>query len=162
MKIPFNRDHFGKKMNGHLVKAIPVLPVNGLTMCVYECLVTPKCFSLNYYPDSALCELNSEDSVTSSGSFVDYEGHVTYTDIAAWPTVISYNSLYNADLQGCVDSRDALIKKMLHLRLKLGLEKKKKKKTHTHTQKTTYSLMITCAKVLKKPNIEFCVLTSCS
>ena len=71
-------------MNGHLVK---VMQVNGLTRCVYECLVTPKCLSLNFYPDLALCELNSEDSVTSSSSLVDYDGHVTYTDIAVWPTV---------------------------------------------------------------------------
>ena len=71
-------------MNGHLVKE---MQVNGLTMCVYECLVTPKCLSLNFYPDSALCELNSEDSVTSSSSLVAYDGHVTYTDIAVWPTV---------------------------------------------------------------------------
>lgn len=84
-KVVFNRNHFGKKMLGHLVNA---LSVNSLTRCVYECLVTAKCLSLNYYQDKTLCELNSEDSMTAPDSLLEYEGNVKYTDISAWPTVI--------------------------------------------------------------------------
>ena len=76
---------FNKKMENHVFKTLPVI---GLAPCVYECMVEPKCLSTNFYPDDSVCELNSEDSVTSPASLVSHNGFIQFFDISAWPTVI--------------------------------------------------------------------------
>ena len=84
-KISLNSNNIGKKMEGHGIK---LMAVNGLAVCLHECMITSNCLSLNYYPGDNMCELNSEDSMTSPLSMVPHDGFVQYFDISDWPTVI--------------------------------------------------------------------------
>lgn len=91
-KVNFNPQFLGKKLEGHVIKS---MPVNGLFMCLYECMVTAKCMSVNFYPPHVTCELNSENYETSSESLVPYSGRVLYTEINIWPKV-KYSFLKHA------------------------------------------------------------------
>lgn len=71
-------------MKGHVFEAKILKTFSG---CLYECMVTTDCLSLNYNFDSQLCELNAANSTTAPMNLVAATGKVRYTDIDLWPKV---------------------------------------------------------------------------
>ncbi|XP_052695614.1 versican core protein-like [Crassostrea angulata] len=52
--------------------------------CVKECLVTPRCKSVNYIKGANFCEINYENKMTAEINYVDIAGWV-YSEKEHWP-----------------------------------------------------------------------------
>lgn len=84
-QIPLNRNHLNKKMDGHRLfsKSVP-----NLSYCVYDCMVTTRCQSFNFYRDSNVCEFNYATSTTAPESIVpSLRERILFSDISVWPKV---------------------------------------------------------------------------
>uniref|UniRef100_A0A8W8MHD0 Sushi domain-containing protein n=1 Tax=Magallana gigas TaxID=29159 RepID=A0A8W8MHD0_MAGGI len=52
--------------------------------CVIECLVTPRCKSVNYYKGANFCEINYENKTTAETRYMESAGWV-YSEKEHWP-----------------------------------------------------------------------------
>uniref|UniRef100_A0A8W8MI79 Sushi domain-containing protein n=1 Tax=Magallana gigas TaxID=29159 RepID=A0A8W8MI79_MAGGI len=52
--------------------------------CVTECMVTPRCKSVNYFKGANYCEINYENKTTAETNYMDSAGWV-YSERGHWP-----------------------------------------------------------------------------
>nr|XP_034316136.1 neurogenic locus notch homolog protein 2-like [Crassostrea gigas] len=77
---------FSKLQRGHRLdrKLIQSFPGLSFLDCVIECLVTPRCKSVNYCKGANFCELNYENKTTAAIKYMDNAGFV-YSEKEHWP-----------------------------------------------------------------------------
>nr|XP_034318610.1 neurogenic locus notch homolog protein 1-like [Crassostrea gigas] len=77
---------FSKLQRGHRLdrKLIQSFPGLSFLDCVIECLVTPRCKSVNYCKGANFCELNYENKTTAANKYMDNAGFV-YSEKEHWP-----------------------------------------------------------------------------
>nr|XP_034317116.1 uncharacterized protein LOC117686372 [Crassostrea gigas] len=77
---------FSKLQRGHRLdrKLIQSFTEVSFLDCVIECLVTPRCKSVNYYKGANYCEINYENKTTAETRYMDSAGWV-YSEKEHWP-----------------------------------------------------------------------------
>uniref|UniRef100_A0A8W8MLE5 Uncharacterized protein n=1 Tax=Magallana gigas TaxID=29159 RepID=A0A8W8MLE5_MAGGI len=77
---------FSKLQRGHRLdrKLIQSFPELSFLDCVIECLVTPRCKSVNYCKGANYCEINYENKTTADNKYMDNAGFV-YSEKEHWP-----------------------------------------------------------------------------
>lgn len=79
---------FSKLQRGHRLdrKVIQSFAELSFLDCVKECLVTPRCKSVNYFKGANFCEINYENKMAAETMYVDSAGWV-YSENEHWPKV---------------------------------------------------------------------------
>lgn len=89
----FSQIQYGHRLDGSMVNSFPEF---SFIDCVIECLVTPRCISVNYCTGAKFCEINYGDKVTPGTKSSNISGWI-YSDMTQWPKVIivqfSYESI---------------------------------------------------------------------
>uniref|UniRef100_A0A8W8MLC8 Uncharacterized protein n=1 Tax=Magallana gigas TaxID=29159 RepID=A0A8W8MLC8_MAGGI len=77
---------FSKLQRGHRLdrKLIQSFTEVSFLDCVIECLVTPRCKSVNYYKGANFCEINYENKTTAETRYMESAGWV-YSEKEHWP-----------------------------------------------------------------------------
>nr|XP_034315276.1 neurogenic locus notch homolog protein 2 [Crassostrea gigas] len=77
---------FSKLQRGHRLdrKLIQTFTEVSFLDCVTECMVTPRCKSVNYFKGANYCEINYENKTTAETRYVDNAGWV-YSEKEHWP-----------------------------------------------------------------------------
>uniref|UniRef100_A0A8W8MD76 Sushi domain-containing protein n=1 Tax=Magallana gigas TaxID=29159 RepID=A0A8W8MD76_MAGGI len=77
---------FSKLQRGHRLdrKLIQTFTEVSFLDCVTECMVTPRCKSVNYFKGANYCELNYENKMTAKTRYMDSAGWV-YSEKEHWP-----------------------------------------------------------------------------
>eukprot|EP00105_Crassostrea_gigas_P046625 XP_019930773.1 PREDICTED: uncharacterized protein LOC105348035 isoform X2 [Crassostrea gigas] len=77
---------FSKLQRGHRLdrKLIQTFTEVSFLDCVTECMVTPRCKSVNYFKGANYCELNYENKTTAETNYMDSAGWV-YSEKDHWP-----------------------------------------------------------------------------
>uniref|UniRef100_A0A8W8MM01 Sushi domain-containing protein n=1 Tax=Magallana gigas TaxID=29159 RepID=A0A8W8MM01_MAGGI len=77
---------FSKLQRGHRLdrKLIQTFTEVSFLDCVTECMVTPRCKSVNYFKGANYCELNYENKTTAGTRYMDSAGWV-YSEKEHWP-----------------------------------------------------------------------------
>ncbi|XP_065936001.1 uncharacterized protein [Magallana gigas] len=77
---------FSKLQRGHRLdrKLIQSFTEVSFLDCVLECLVTPRCKSVNYYKGANFCEINYENKTTAEYRYMESAGWV-YSEKEHWP-----------------------------------------------------------------------------
>lgn len=81
LKPGFSQLQRGHRLDGKLIQSFTEL---SFLDCVIECLVTPRCKSVNYFKGANFCEINYENKTTANTRYVDSAGWV-YSDKEHWP-----------------------------------------------------------------------------
>ena len=84
-QVHFNPSHYNKVRVGQVLEA---KKVPTFSVCVYECMVTTDCQSLNYFMDERLCVFHSENSSSAPQRLFEATGRSRYSDISIWPKVL--------------------------------------------------------------------------
>lgn len=69
----FSRLEHGHRLDGSVINSFPEF---SFLDCVTECLVTPRCTSVNYFKGANFCELNYERKQTAYIKFTESPGWV--------------------------------------------------------------------------------------
>lgn len=77
----FSQLQYGQRLDGSVINSFPEF---SLIDCVTECLVTPRCVSVNYCTGAKFCEINYQRK--SETKYVMSAGWV-YSEKDHWPTV---------------------------------------------------------------------------
>lgn len=77
----FSKLHRGHRLDGKLIQTFTEL---SFLDCVMECLVTPRCKSVNYFKGANFCEINYENKTTAETKYLDAAGWV-YSEKEHWP-----------------------------------------------------------------------------
>ncbi|XP_052695027.1 versican core protein-like [Crassostrea angulata] len=77
----FSRLEHGHRLDGSVINSFPEF---SFLDCVTECLVTPRCVSVNYCKGANFCELNYEKKETANIKFPESPGWV-YSEKDHWP-----------------------------------------------------------------------------
>nr|XP_019929678.1 uncharacterized protein LOC105345276 [Crassostrea gigas] len=77
---------FSKLQRGHRLdrKLIQSFTEVSFLDCVIECLVTPRCKSVNYFKGANFCEINYENKTTAETRYMESAGWV-YSEKGHWP-----------------------------------------------------------------------------
>ncbi|XP_052694963.1 neurogenic locus notch homolog protein 1-like [Crassostrea angulata] len=77
---------FSQLQRGHRLDRKLIQSFQGLSFldCVIECLVTPRCKSVNYCKGANFCEINYENKTTADNKYMDNAGFV-YSEKEHWP-----------------------------------------------------------------------------
>eukprot|EP00105_Crassostrea_gigas_P038128 XP_019922276.1 PREDICTED: uncharacterized protein LOC105327050 [Crassostrea gigas] len=77
---------FSKLQRGHRLdrKLIQTFTEVSFLDCVTECMVTPRCKSVNYFKGANYCEINYENKATAETRYMDNAGWV-YSEKEHWP-----------------------------------------------------------------------------
>lgn len=81
----FSRLEQGHRLDGSVINSFPEF---SFLDCVTECLVSPRCASVNYFKGANFCELNYKKKQTAYTKFTESPGWV-YSDRDHWPEVIT-------------------------------------------------------------------------
>lgn len=79
----FSRLEHGHRLDGSVINSFPEF---SFLDCVTECLVTPRCVSVNYFKGANFCELNYEKKETANIKFPESPGW-DYSEKNHWPKV---------------------------------------------------------------------------
>lgn len=94
----FSQLQYGHRLDGSIINSFPEI---SFLDCVTECLVTPRCVSVNYCNGAMFCEINYGDIMTPFTKISDISGWI-YSEMTQWPKVIlvqySHDSLICATL----------------------------------------------------------------
>uniref|UniRef100_A0A8W8MKL8 Uncharacterized protein n=1 Tax=Magallana gigas TaxID=29159 RepID=A0A8W8MKL8_MAGGI len=77
----FSQLQRGHRLDRKLIQSFPGL---SFVDCVIECLVTPRCKSVNYCKGANFCEINYENKTTADNKYMDNAGFV-YSEKEHWP-----------------------------------------------------------------------------
>lgn len=86
----FFQIQYGHRLDGSVVNSFPEF---SFIDCVIECLVTPRCISVNYCTGAKFCEINYGDKVTPGTKSSNVSGWI-YSDMTQWPKVIIVQCSY--------------------------------------------------------------------
>lgn len=89
LKPGFSQLQRGHRLGGKVIQSFTEL---SFLDCVIECLVTPRCKSVNYFKGANFCESNYENQTTAETKYVEIAGWV-YSDKEHWPKVNVLESL---------------------------------------------------------------------
>nr|XP_034316460.1 uncharacterized protein LOC109621178 [Crassostrea gigas] len=81
LKPGFSQLQRGHRLDRKLIQSFTEL---SFLDCVIECLVTPRCKSVNYFKGANFCELNYENKTTAETMYMDNAGWV-YSEKEHWP-----------------------------------------------------------------------------
>ncbi|XP_052692812.1 uncharacterized protein LOC128171100 [Crassostrea angulata] len=81
LKPGFSQLQRGHRLDGKVIQSFTEL---SFLDCVIECLVTPRCKSVNYFKGANFCESNYENQTTAETKYVEIAGWV-YSDKEHWP-----------------------------------------------------------------------------
>uniref|UniRef100_A0A8W8MFK3 Sushi domain-containing protein n=1 Tax=Magallana gigas TaxID=29159 RepID=A0A8W8MFK3_MAGGI len=81
LKPGFSQLQRGHRLDRKLIQSFTDL---SFLDCVIECLVTPRCKSVNYFKGANFCELNYENKTTTETKYMDSAGWV-YSEKEHWP-----------------------------------------------------------------------------
>lgn len=79
----FSQLQRGHRLDGKVIQSFAEM---SFLDCVIECLVTPRCKSVNYFKGANFCEINYENKTTAETKYLDAAGWV-YTEKEHWPKV---------------------------------------------------------------------------
>lgn len=88
----FSQIQYGHRLDGSMVNSFPEF---SFIDCVIECLVTPRCISVNYCTGAKFCEINYGDKVTLGTKSSNVSGWI-YSDMTQWPKVIMVQFSYES------------------------------------------------------------------
>lgn len=101
----FSRLEHGHRLDGSVINSFPEF---SFLDCVTECLVTPRCVSVNYFKGANFCELNYEKKETANIKFPESPGWV-YSKKDHWPKVnilfVQFLGFLTLHVQYCLLSR---------------------------------------------------------
>lgn len=86
----FSRLKHGHRLDGSVINSFPEF---SFLDCVTECLVTPRCTSVNYFKGANFCELNYERKQTAYIKFTESPGWVN-SEKDHWPKVYTLSFFY--------------------------------------------------------------------
>ena len=89
LKTGFSLLQRGHRLDGKLIQSFAEL---SFLDCVTECLMTPRCKSVNYFKGANFCESNYENKTTAETRYMDSAGWV-YSEKEHWPKVNVLESL---------------------------------------------------------------------
>ncbi|XP_052694391.1 neurogenic locus notch homolog protein 3-like [Crassostrea angulata] len=81
LKPGFSQLQRGHRLDGKVIQSFTEL---SFLDCVIECLVTPRCKSVNYFKGANFCESNYDNQTTAETKYVEIAGWV-YSDKEHWP-----------------------------------------------------------------------------
>uniref|UniRef100_A0A8W8P1N7 EGF-like domain-containing protein n=1 Tax=Magallana gigas TaxID=29159 RepID=A0A8W8P1N7_MAGGI len=96
----FSKIQRGYRLNRKLIQSFSFLD------CVVECLVTPRCKSVNYFKEANFCETNYENKTTANTKYEDGAGWV-YSEKEHWPKeyeLLALTELCEVIVKGCETS----------------------------------------------------------
>ncbi|XP_034318110.2 aggrecan core protein [Magallana gigas] len=77
----FSKIQYGHRLDRKVIQSFAEV---SFLDCVIECLVTPRCKSVNYFKGANFCEINYENKMTAETMLVDSAGWV-YSEKEHWP-----------------------------------------------------------------------------
>ena len=83
LKPGFSQLQRGHRLDRKLIQSFTEL---SFLDCVIECLVTPRCKSVNYFKGANFCEINYENKTTAETRYMESAGWV-YSEKEHWPKV---------------------------------------------------------------------------
>nr|XP_034315263.1 uncharacterized protein LOC117685102 [Crassostrea gigas] len=81
LQLGFSKLQRGHRLDRKLIQSFPEL---SFLDCVIECLVTPRCKSVNYFKGANFCEINYENKTTAETRYMESAGWV-YSEKEHWP-----------------------------------------------------------------------------
>uniref|UniRef100_A0A8W8ML71 Uncharacterized protein n=1 Tax=Magallana gigas TaxID=29159 RepID=A0A8W8ML71_MAGGI len=81
LKLGFSKLQRGHRLDRKLIQSFTEV---SFLDCVTECMVTPRCKSVNYFKGANYCELNYENKTTAETMYMDSAGWV-YSEKEHWP-----------------------------------------------------------------------------
>ena len=89
LKTGFSLLQHGHRLDGKVIQSYAEI---SFLDCVTECLVTPRCKSVNYFKGANFCESNYENKTTAETRYMESAGWV-YSEKEHWPKVNVLESL---------------------------------------------------------------------
>uniref|UniRef100_A0A8W8MKP2 Apple domain-containing protein n=1 Tax=Magallana gigas TaxID=29159 RepID=A0A8W8MKP2_MAGGI len=81
LKTGFSLLQHGHRLDGKVIQSYAEI---SFLDCVTECLVTPRCKSVNYFKGANFCESNYENKTTAETRYMESAGWV-YSEKEHWP-----------------------------------------------------------------------------